>query len=315
MFLPLLAEAIRQPVKPADLHPHREVLALHVGRANAVAIRVADNWNHPLLRRPQRGGSGACIRESRGNWAKSTRSLRVLSIAEGNRDQLAYFRRAADQSREASESCFCFNALFTHYPLANSLPTAQYIDRVSVRPCEPAWWPAFALSPMPVRKPARQPGGSPHDCAGCPSRLAVHRNVGGYRCLSIYLLQSKPERKPARCRDESSSAVPWRPDWAPPPLRRPRTRPRPLPRRASRRNSLRRRTRIRPRGTIPSARRTTTPTRTISSSNATSPANRTRARCCRCPGSLRRHPSVRGRPRRQAHRRGLYRLPHPHLER
>jgi hypothetical protein len=45
---PLLREGIRQPRKAAHAHLDRQVLALHVGRADEVRIGVAHDWD--LLR-------------------------------------------------------------------------------------------------------------------------------------------------------------------------------------------------------------------------------------------------------------------------
>lgn len=39
----LFAEGIRQPREPADVHPHREILPLHVRRADVLRVRVARN--------------------------------------------------------------------------------------------------------------------------------------------------------------------------------------------------------------------------------------------------------------------------------
>ena len=47
-ILPLVAEAVRQPREAAHLHSDREVLALHIGRANLRGIGVAHDWD--LLR-------------------------------------------------------------------------------------------------------------------------------------------------------------------------------------------------------------------------------------------------------------------------
>jgi len=44
--LPLLAEGIRQAGKPANLHPHREVLALHNRSADTLGIGAAHDWDH-----------------------------------------------------------------------------------------------------------------------------------------------------------------------------------------------------------------------------------------------------------------------------
>ena len=49
VLVPLFAEGIRQPRKTANLHAYREILAFDVRRANALAIRVADNWDHLAL--------------------------------------------------------------------------------------------------------------------------------------------------------------------------------------------------------------------------------------------------------------------------
>lgn len=42
MVLQFLRERIRQPSKPPHVHPHREVLALHVAGRNMLLIRVPD---------------------------------------------------------------------------------------------------------------------------------------------------------------------------------------------------------------------------------------------------------------------------------
>ena len=48
-------EAVRQAGEAADLHSHREVLALHVRRANPMFFRVSHDWD--LLRTDNFGGA------------------------------------------------------------------------------------------------------------------------------------------------------------------------------------------------------------------------------------------------------------------
>lgn len=46
VVLPLLAEAIRQTGESANRHPHGEVLALDMGRADSCGIGLPDNWDY-----------------------------------------------------------------------------------------------------------------------------------------------------------------------------------------------------------------------------------------------------------------------------
>ena len=46
VVLPFLAEGVRQAGEAANLHPHREVLALDVRRANLVRVGASDEWDH-----------------------------------------------------------------------------------------------------------------------------------------------------------------------------------------------------------------------------------------------------------------------------
>ena len=62
-ILPLLAEAIRQPSQPPNLHPHSEVLALNVRCANTLRIGIADDWDS--LRGNDFGGAVACFASDR----------------------------------------------------------------------------------------------------------------------------------------------------------------------------------------------------------------------------------------------------------
>ena len=55
VVLPFHTEAVRQAGEAPNLHPHRQVLALHVGCANAVFFGVSHDWD--LLRTNDFGGT------------------------------------------------------------------------------------------------------------------------------------------------------------------------------------------------------------------------------------------------------------------
>ena len=46
VILPLLAESVCQPSEAPNLHPHREVLTLDMGRAYFLGVGMADNWDY-----------------------------------------------------------------------------------------------------------------------------------------------------------------------------------------------------------------------------------------------------------------------------
>jgi hypothetical protein len=59
VVFPLFAEAIRQPGEAPNLHTHREISALYMGRANPLLFRVSHDWD--LLRCHYFGGAVSAL--------------------------------------------------------------------------------------------------------------------------------------------------------------------------------------------------------------------------------------------------------------